>query len=523
MTTLYEEILLPSVKKYPRSTAVVSHDEGDVELTFQKLKESADAFALGLEAVGVRLGSRVAVVAPNSIGLVSALFGIWKLGAAAVLVAPMLRPPEIARLMSDCMPQIILVSHLLASEFADALSSICPNVPTVVFRMASLAAKPGLAANEPDGLTPEGAAAILYTSGTTGFPKGVVLTTENFASNTRSAAQILDVLDIPQDDKVFSAVLPFFHSFGLTTCLLLPVAVGAKSVLFSTFNPRVLLAGAAKHRISFLLLVPEMYRGLTTSAAASWNQAVTSPPIPSLRACISGGSPLAWSVAVEFEKVFGMPIHQGYGVTETSPVLSLSDLHSPPVPGCSGRAIPGVELVVLDENLEEVPSGTDGELAAAGPNVAWGYFRNPELTKSRFRVLALSGREPRRCYLTGDLACLDGEGRVFIRGRKDDLILVNGLNVYPAEIANALMQFPKCADVAVGRIRCEKHGQEPVALMVLREGESATEDEVKSFAVGLLAPHKVPGRIIFVPEIKKSTLQKPMVKEMLLKLGFPAF
>jgi long-chain acyl-CoA synthetase len=523
LATLYEEILLPSVQKRPRSTAIVSHDEGGVELTFRELKELSDTFALGLEAVGVRPGSRVAVAAPNSIGLVTALFGIWKLGAAAVLVAPILRPPEIARLLSDCMPQLFLVSHLLAPEFADALSNIYPDAPTAVFRGASLAVKPGIAANEPDGLTPEGTAAILYTSGTTGFPKGVVLTTENLASNTRSSAQILDVLDIPQDDKVFSAVLPFFHSFGLTTCLLLPVAVGAKTVLFSAFNPRVLLAGAAKHRISFLLLVPEMYRAVTASAVASWNQAVTSPPIPSLRACISGGSPLAWSVAVEFERVFRVPIHQGYGVTETSPVLSLSDLHSPPVPGCSGRAIPGVELVVLDENLAEVPSGTDGELAAAGSNVAWGYFRNAELTESKFRVLALSGREPKRYYLTGDLACIDREGRVFIRGRKDDLILVNGLNVYPAEIANALMQFPKCADVVVGRILCEKHGQEPVALMVLREGESATEDEVKSFAAGLLAPHKVPGRVVFVPEIKKSALQKPMVKEMLLELGFPAF
>ncbi|MGQ9524731.1 MAG: class I adenylate-forming enzyme family protein, partial [Armatimonadota bacterium] len=238
--------------------------------------------------------------------------------------------------------------------------------------------------------------------------------------------------------------------------------------------------------------------------------------------CVSGGSALPPTVAAEFERRFGVPIHQGYGVTETSPVLSVSDLRLPPIPTCSGTPIPDVELAVVDSSLQEVPIGTDGELAAAGPNVAWGYFRMPELTAQKFRELSLGGRPPKRYYLTGDIASLDEAGRVYIKGRMDDLIVVNGMNVYPAEIANVLAEFPGCMEVVVGRVASEKHGQEPVAVMVLAEGVRATEEEVRSFAARLLAPHKVPARVLFVEQILRNALQKPLVKDMLLSFGLPA-
>jgi len=501
----------------------VSHGEGGAALTFRELKEETGLLARSLERIGVREGARVAVIGPNSIGFVSTVFAAARLGAAVIPIAPILRPPEVAKVLGVCEPQLVLLSNLLPKDAVQAVRSACGGVPTGVFSRGEADLVFGGAAAVPDGLTPEGTAAIVFTAGTTGTPKGVVLTSENLVSNTRSAAKVFDAVQVPPEGKVFSAVLPFFHSFGLTTCVLLPIALGATAVLFSAFNPRVLFAALNECRVGFLLLVPEMYRALNLFAAAvGLDAGLSERPIPSLRVCVSGGSALPPTVAAEFERRFGVPIHQGYGVTETSPVLSVSDLCMPPIPACSGSPIPDVELAVVDQDLREVAVGTDGELAAAGPNIAWGYFRMPELTADRFRELSLSGRPKRRYYLTGDLACLDEAGRVYIKGRTDDLIVVNGMNVYPAEIANALASFPGCMEVVVGRVASEKHGQEPAAVMVLAEGAEATEDEVRSFAARMLAPHKVPARVLFVEEILKNSLQKPMVKEMLLSLGLPA-
>lgn len=524
MHDLYSEILQPASEASPNATALVSHSEDGASLTFRELRAEADLMSSALHGIGVREGTRVAVIGPNSIGFVSTVFGAARLGAAVIPIAPVLRPPEIAKVMQACEPQLVLVSHLLPKEVVQAVHSVCGEVPTGMFSRGEVDLFSGGRAAAPDGLTPKGTAAIVFTAGTTGTPKGVVLTSHNLLSNTRSAARVFDAVQVPPEGKVFSAVLPFFHSFGLTTCVLLPIALGAAAVLFSAFNPRMLFAALNRCRVGFLLLVPEMYRALNLLAGAMGLEAGSSGrPIPSLRVCVSGGSALPPTVAQEFERRFGVPIHQGYGVTETSPVLSVSDLCMPPIPTCSGQPIPDVELVVLDHNLQEVPAGTDGELAAAGPNVAWGYFRMPELTAQKFRELSLSGRPSKRYYLTGDLACLDEAGRVYIKGRTDDLIVVNGMNVYPAEIANALASFPGCAEVAVGRVASEKHGQEPVALMVLAEGVQATEDEVKSFAARVLAPHKIPAKVLFVDQVLKNSMQKPMVREMLLSLGLPAF
>lgn len=516
MSDLYSQVLAPMAAQRPSATALVSHDEGGQALSFRELKRLADSIALGLERAGVGPGARVAVAAPNCIGFAAAVFAVAHVGAALVPVAPLLRPPEVAKLLADSRPQLFLLSHRLPVEARAGFSAAAQGVRKALLADGSVED----VSSEPvrgDALNPPGTAAVLYTSGTTGLPKGVVLTTENLVSNARASAEVLSRLGPGQD--VFTSILPFFHSFGLTTGLLLPLLAGGCALLFTSFSPRAFLRGAAQHKAAIMLLVPEMYRTLTAVAAAG---TAGEAPLPALRACVSGGAALPPQTARQFEGAFRVPIHQGYGVTETSPVLSISNLLEPPIPECSGEPIPGVELAIVDADGNELPAGADGEIAAAGPNVAAGYFEREELTAQRFRTLSLSGRPPKRYYLTGDVGHLDERGRIYVRGRMDDMIVVNGLNVYPSEIANALGQFPGCVEVVVGRVRSEVHGQEPVALMVLSEGSAATEEQVKAFAAARLAPHKVPAQVLFVPEILKNPLQKPLPRQMLLGMGLPA-
>lgn len=489
--------------------------ETQAEITFRQIYQSAQSLAQELSQKGVKEGSVVAGVFPNHFDYGIAFFAAQALGSAFVPIAPLYQPREATLILEDCRPEVLLLWSHLPSQLLRGYEAL-PSRPLT----ASFDSVKGVQwFPEPEhrirGGENQGASVILYTSGTTGVPKGVLLSASNLLSNAESTRIALEVVSIPQESKVFSAVLPFFHSFGLMTGLLLPFYLNARSVLWRSFNPKQFLQDLQRYRVSLLFLVPEMYRVLNKIGEAFVS---SSPLLPSLQIAVSGGAALPQEVGSTFERIYGLPIHQGYGLTETSPVLTISKLDEPPIPGCSGQAIKDVDLAIVDSEGRVLPPGEEGELWAAGPNIALGYLNQPALTAERFRLQEVGGKK-RRWFRTGDRAFLDPAQRVYICGREDDLIIVNGLNVYPAEIVNVLTCFPGVKEAAVGRAKSERHGQEPVAFVVLEEGAEVKEGDLRAFCVEHLARHKVPGKFIFVKELLKTSLGKVRVKEMLQHYG----
>ncbi len=507
---------------YPEDTPYLQA-ETQAEITFRQIYQSVQSLARELAQKGVREGRVVAGVFPNHFDYVIAFFAAQSLGSAFVPIAPLYQSREASLILGDCRPEVLLLWSHLPSQLLKGYEALPSRPLTAAFDSGK-----GIQwFPEPDrriqGGENQGASVILYTSGTTGVPKGVLLSASNLLSNAESTRIALEAVSIPQESKVFSAVLPFFHSFGLMTGLLLPLYINARSILWMSFNPKQFLQDLRRYRVSLLFLVPEMYRvmnkvGEALVSSSSEVSSSSSTLLPDLRIAVSGGASLPQDVGSTFERVYGVPIHQGYGLTEASPVLTISNLAEPPIPGCSGEAIKDVDLAVVTSEGRILPEGEEGELWAAGPNIALGYLNQPVLTAKRFLLREVGGKE-RRWFRTGDRAFLDQNQRVYICGREDDLIIVNGLNVYPAEIVNVLTRFPGVKEAAVGRAKSERHGQEPVAFVVLEEGGEVKEGDLRAFCVEHLARHKVPGRFIFVEELLKTPLGKVRIKEMLQHYG----
>jgi long-chain acyl-CoA synthetase len=331
-----------------------------------------------------------------------------------------------------------------------------------------------------------GPALYLYTSGTTGRPKGVVLTHENLASNVASCQRAgeFDARDS------FLCLLPFFHTYAITGTILLPLFHGSKMVLVDRFQPLKVMKLIEEHGISVFLAIPSMYRVLAASDG-DFN-------VSSVRFPISGGEPLPVAIAEAFEKRFGVPIFEGYGQTEAAPVVTLN------VPGARklgsvGRPLPGVEVAIWDEQKQPVDADVIGEIMVRGPNVMQGYFNLPEET----------GKTITNAWLhTGDLGKLDPEGFITITGRKKDLIISAGENIYPREIEEVLVLHPKVKEVAVIGVKDEVRGEVPKAFLIAHEGVSVDDKELRAFCREHLAAYKVPKHFEIVADLPRTPTGK---------------
>jgi long-chain acyl-CoA synthetase len=332
----------------------------------------------------------------------------------------------------------------------------------------------------------------LYTSGTTGKPKGVVLTHRNLVHNVESC-QIAGKFD---SGESFLCLLPFFHTYAITGTILLPLLNGCPMVLVDRFHPLKVLKLIEEHSISVFLAIPSMYRVLA-HAEGDFN-------VRSVRFPISGGEPLPVATAEAFEKRFGVPIYEGYGQTEASPVISLN------VPGnrklgTVGPALPGVEIAIWDEGKNPVTADVVGEIMVRGPSVMQGYYNLPEETA---RTIT------REWLHTGDLGKMDAEGFVTITGRKKDLIISAGENIYPREIEEVLAQHPKVKEVAVIGVTDEVRGEVPKAFVLPREEMTVDEKELRQFCRSNLAGYKVPKYIEIVADLPRTPTGK-VLKRML--------
>jgi len=339
-------------------------------------------------------------------------------------------------------------------------------------------------------IVPEGElVTLLYTSGTTGRPKGVCLTHRNIVQDIESAVEVSGYTG----DDIAVQVLPLFHTFALTVTMGAPLARGGTSIAIKRFAPDPVLDAIERHRVSFLVAIPSMYRVLNRSQESRRRD------VSSLRCAISGGEPLPGEVRDRFRELFGLEILEGYGLTETSPVVSLN----PPGanrPGSVGKPLRSVEVRIADEQGRTLEPGSTGEILVRGPTVMLGYHERPEETSA---VLSPDG-----WLRTGDMGRLDADGYLWITGRKKEMIKVGGEMVYPAEVEDCLSRHPAVADVGVIGVSDERRGEAPKAFVVLKEGASVSGDELKAFCRERLPLYKVPREIAFRKELPKAPTGK---------------
>ncbi|NBV23882.1 MAG: long-chain fatty acid--CoA ligase [Proteobacteria bacterium] len=460
---------------------------GEAQLAYDWLVQRAGGLARTLrEGCGGQRGDRVAVWLKNCPEFPAALFGVWRAGGVVVLVNNFLKPEEVDYILRDSGAQVVITDHSLAEHQAK-LAALHPGLKFLhVEEFAPLAETESPAAAE---LTESDLAALLYTSGTTGRPKGAMLTHGNFLANVASC---ITCLDFHEEDRLL-VLLPQFHSFMFTVGTLCPLLKGASIVLVKSVSPfKHVLDDIHHRRATMLPAVPPIHRALAGLPAGV--------ELPSLRLCISGGAPLPLEVLKQFHTRFPkLPLIEGYGPTESSPVATVNPIFGTPKAGSVGLPIPGVELSIRDDNGNELPAGATGELCIRGPNVMQGYWNQPEETALVLRDAWL---------YTGDLGHRDADGFYFITDRKKDMLLVNGINVYPREVEEVIHKFPGVKDTAVIGVPDARRGEQPLAFVVLADGAVLDEKALHNFVREKLADYKVPRHFRVLPALPRNATGK---------------
>ena len=327
-------------------------------------------------------------------------------------------------------------------------------------------------------------ACIIYTSGTTANPKGVMLTHRNFLEDLQGC---IDQVHFDHTDIILG-VLPMFHSFALATTVIMPFRIGCKTVYLKRFTAPAVLRMIEEHKVTAILAIASLYRVLVRTVAAEKGKYDTS----SLRLCVAGGEPLPTELSRQSEDAFGMRLLEGYGLTETSPVISVNSLEEYRL-GTAGKPLPNVRVQIANEDGHPMPPGQEGEIWTAGPHVMKGYHKLPELTNEAMT--------PDGWFKTGDIGKLDEDGFLSITGRKKELIISSGENISPNEIESIIAQHPKVFEAAVVPMPDKTRGEVPKAYVALQPGETCTEMEIKQFCEERLAKYKVPRAVEFRNEL----------------------
>jgi long-chain acyl-CoA synthetase len=471
---------LPARWATVRGSAVAVADARG-EWTWRELEHGRKQLAELLLTLGVRAGDRVMVVGENCATLVAVLFAVTSVGAWVVNVNARLSPREVDAVRAHCIPRRVLY---LGDDSADARHHAervqATRLSLGRWGTIAVTALDERCAPEPvTGQANQDVAALLYTTGTTGEPKGVMLTHANLLFIARLSAELRR---ITTEDRVYG-LLPISHVYGLASVCLGTLRAGASLHLQPRFNPASMLEFASSHALTVCQGVPAMYAKLLDNLKARGEK----PQLPSLRFLYAGGSPLPPALKRDVEAAFGLTLHNGYGLTEASPTLTQTRHNEPRTDTSVGRALPGVELRIVDEEGRDVEPGTPGELWARGPNIMKGYYRDAKATAETLR--------PGGWLATGDIARQGPDGAYFIEGRLKELIIRSGFNVNPVEVETVLNSHPDVTQSAVvGR---KKDGdEEVVAFVELVAGARTTPEALLSYAAGQLAPYKRPCEII---------------------------
>jgi long-chain acyl-CoA synthetase len=468
----------------------------DLVLTYAQLREAAGRMSTLLASAGIEPGDRVGLMLPNVPAFPIAFYGALAAGAVVVPMNPMLKSREVGYYLSDSGARVVLAWHAAAGEAAKgAADAGAQTIAVATPDLAGLLAEHA-PATEQAGRGNDDDAVILYTSGTTGKPKGAELTHANLVRNAELTAQTL--LQNNPDD-VMMGCLPLFHVFGLTCGLNATVAAAGTLTLLPRFDPAKALEIIQRDKVTIFEGVPTMYAAILHHPEADPAMAAT------LRVCVSGGASMPVEIMRGFEEKFGCIILEGYGLSETSPVASFNHPDKVRKPGSIGTPVEGVQLRLVDDAGQTVPDGEIGEIAIRGHNVMKGYWGKPEATAEAITD---------GWFRTGDLAKVDSDGYYYIVDRKKDLIIRGGYNVYPREIEEVLHEHPAVAEVAVIGIPHPDLGEEVGAAVALKPGASATPAELREFARDKMAAYKYPRQVWLVESLPKGPTGKILRREV---------
>ena len=484
-------ILAETAHRKPDHIAVYWNGNG---VSYGQLWAESKAYAGALRDRGIRPGDRVAMLVPNVPDFPRVYYAILALGAVAVPVHLLFKAEEIEFVLRDSGAALLVAAAPLLGEAVPAAMAAGIPVLTVLVpdEMAGQVPFPRLgdeaAAATPivrqTAVSPLDAATVLYTSGTTGRPKGAVGSHLGIIEQVN--VSLIDSFDFRTDDVVFGG-LPLFHTFGQTSVMNMAFRKGGTIVLLPRFDPVEALRLMVAHDVTIFTAVPTMYVALLQAARTSTDR-------PPLRFAVSGGAALPVTVLDGFRETFGAPVHEGYGLTETSPTISFNFVGEEPRPGTVGRPLWGVDVEIADpaieDRIEVLPRGELGEIVARGHNLFKGYLGNPEATAAA----VVDG-----WFRTGDLGTMDDDDIITIVDRKKDMIVRNGYNVYPSEVESVLMRHPQVINAAVFGLPDDLHGQEVHVAVVL--ADPVPEDELIAFAKEHMASYKYPRVVHVVDEL----------------------
>jgi long-chain acyl-CoA synthetase len=474
-----------------RSSARPALRLDDAVFSYAALDDASARMAGLLRGHGVEPGDRVALMLPNVPQFAFAYYGILRVGATVLPMNVLLKRREISFLLADSEAKLMLAWDGFLAEAN--LGAADAGAELIVVTPDELAHAPSCEVVDREGSE---TAVILYTSGTTGTPKGAELTHANLGRNAEAALGLFRL----RKQSVILGSLPLFHSFGQTCALNAAVRAGAAVTLLPRFDAGKALEIIQRDRVTVFMGVPTMYGALLNHPGRERFD------VSSLEVCVSGGASLPVEILHRFEEAFGCTILEGYGLSETSPIASFNHPGRVRKPGSIGTPIDGVEMKLVDELGADVSSGDVGEIVIRGHNVMKGYWRNPEATLD-----AISGDG---WFRSGDLAVMDDDGYFFIVDRKKDMIIRGGYNVYPREIEEVLYSHPCVREAAVVGVPHDELGEEVAAAVALEPGAQMTEDELREWVKAQVAAYKYPRVVWFLDELPKTATGKILKREL---------
>ncbi len=483
------------------------HLGNKLEFTTREIKEKVDKLANFLAYKGVKKGDKVGIMLINSVEFIISILATQKLGAIPIPMNTFLKAGQIEYILKNSSAKALITQAKFQNELIIPLQNLELNAviwkerkfePNHIHFNFNEIYNMDLPNKDAENVNLDDVAIILYTSGTEGKPKGVMLTYKNLLSNVDN---IIWAMNYNKDD-IFLAYLPMFHSFPLMVNILTPIFLNARIVILKSVKPfSKVIEIVPQEKISVFIGVPEVYAILNKlNLDEKWAKSV--------RSFIVGAAPVYPEIIKTFNKKFNTKLYEGYGLTECSPAVSVNTEKYYKI-GSAGKPLRDYKVKIVDEKGNELPPYQVGEIAVKGDNVMKGYFKDEEKTKKVLR---------NGWFYTGDLGYLDEEGFLFIKDRKKDLIISKGLNIYPREIEEVLLKHPAVEEVAVVGKRTENGSEYPVAFVKIKEGENLTEKELKKFLLKYLSYHKLPRHIYFLEELPKSPtgkVQKKVLKEII--------
>jgi long-chain acyl-CoA synthetase len=520
------EALARTAREFPDKTALIFVDS---KVSYRQLNDMANRFANALIDMGVRPGDKVAMLMPNMPQLVAATYGAWRAGAVVVMNNPLYTDVELEYQFNNsestflvaidliCPRMIALrpktkIKNLVAAHIRDHLKfpkkqllpivakdkhRNIPPTPKVHEWMDLLKKYPASDPKVP--IDFNGLACLQYTGGTTGVSKGVMLSHANLSKNVQQIVAWFPGFN--KGEITHLGVLPIFHSFGLTCCMNICVWMGWTDVLIPRPEPQAILEAIHKYRINFFPAVPTMYVGVLNHPEASKYN------LTSIKGCFSGAAPLPVEVIRDFEAKTGSQICEGYGLSETSPVVTTNPYGGKTKVGSIGLPVSDTDIKIVDlvDGTKEMPVGEPGEILLKGPQVTSGYYKMPEETGAAIRDGWL---------YTGDIGTMDPQGYFYIVDRKKDMVIAGGYNIYPREIDEVLFEHPKILEACAVGIPDPYRGETIKAFVVLKPGQTLTQEEVIKYCGEKLAKYKVPKMVEFVGSLPKSGVGKVLRKEL---------